>query len=97
MSDQEFMSHILGEICDYAIQNEMEPDETIGTISRNFLALLTISTFNGWERKSKTNADRIRSMTDGELAEFLTSEHFVDVLWCSRWLKSSVEADNGED
>lgn len=32
-------------------------------------------------------------MTDNELAEFLTSVHFVDVLWCLRWLKSPVEVD----
>lgn len=41
----------------------------------------------------QTNADRIRAMTDEELAEFLTSEHFVDVPWCLRWLKSPAEAD----
>lgn len=40
-----------------------------------------------------SNADRIRSMTADELAEFLTSVHFVDVLWCLRWLKSPVEVD----
>lgn len=40
-----------------------------------------------------SNADRIRAMTDDELAEFLTSVHFVDVLWCLRWLKSPVEVD----
>ena len=39
----------------------------------------------------QTNADRIRSMNDEELAEFLTSENFVDVPWCLRWLKSPVE------
>lgn len=34
-----------------------------------------------------TNADRIRAMTDEELAEFITKHCFVDKLWCERWLK----------
>ena len=46
-------------------------------------------------QKPMTNSDRIRFMTDEELAEFLTSENFVDVPWCLRWLKSPVEVDNG--
>jgi hypothetical protein len=43
--------------------------------------------------KPLTNADRIRAMTDAELAEFLTEHHFGDKLWCERWLKQEVEDD----
>ena len=39
-----------------------------------------------------TNADKIRQMTDDELAEFLAQRHFYDKLWCKRWLEQ--EADN---
>ena len=43
------MTHIIGEICDYAVQNGMEPDDTLQTIADNIKALLKISTFNGWK------------------------------------------------
>ena len=43
------------------------------------------------QKQTHTNADRIRSMTDEELAEFLTQHHFTDKLWAERWLKAEVE------
>lgn len=52
MSDAEFMTHIIVEICDYARKNEMEPDDTLRTVADNIKALLEISTFNHWEVKS---------------------------------------------
>lgn len=51
MTEQEFMTHIITEICDYAVENDMEPDDTLSTIADNIKALLEISTFNGWERR----------------------------------------------
>ena len=47
-TDAEFMTHIIGEICDYAVANGMEPDSTLQTIADNIKALLEISTFNNW-------------------------------------------------
>lgn len=49
MSDTDFMSKIIKEICDYAVINKMNPDETIKTIAQNLLCLLEISTFNHWK------------------------------------------------
>lgn len=59
MTDAEFMTHIIHEICDYAVKNEMEPDDTLNTVADNIKALLEISTFNGWNRRANdgTNAD----------------------------------------
>lgn len=37
-----------------------------------------------------TNADKIRQMSDEELAEFLAQHHFWDKLWCKRWLEQEV-------
>lgn len=48
MTDVEFMTNIISEICNYAVENEMEPDDTIRTIANNLLAILEISTFNNW-------------------------------------------------
>lgn len=38
--------------------------------------------------ESKTNADMIRSMTDEELAEFISEGDYSDVL---EWLKKEIE------
>lgn len=48
MNDNEFLSHIVSEICDYAVKNGMEPDDTLNTIANNIIMLLEISTFNNW-------------------------------------------------
>ena len=58
MSDAEFMAHIIGEICDYARKNEMEPDDTLRTVSDNIKVLLEISTFNHWKVKSNDGAGK---------------------------------------
>ena len=49
MTEEEFMTHIISEICNFAIENQMEPDDTLSTIADNIKALLEISTFNGWK------------------------------------------------
>ena len=49
MTEEEFMTHIITEICDYAVENDMEPDDTLSTIADNIKLLLEISTFNGWK------------------------------------------------
>lgn len=53
MSDAEFMTHIITEICDYAVENKMEPNDTLQTIADNIKALLKVSTFNNWKVKSR--------------------------------------------
>ena len=51
MSDSRFMAHIIGEICEYAKKNGMEPNDTLETIADIIKALLKISTFNNWKEK----------------------------------------------
>lgn len=51
MTEEEFMAHIITEICNYAVDNDMEPNNTLSTIADNIKAILKISTFNGWERR----------------------------------------------
>ena len=53
MNDVEFQSHILTEICNYAVEQGMEPDDTVRTIANNLLAMLNICTFNGWGEGEK--------------------------------------------
>ena len=44
--DINFFTNIIDQICKYANDNDMTPDETLRTVSENILALLEISTFN---------------------------------------------------
>ena len=57
MNDYEFMAHIISEICDYAVENKMQPNTTLKTVAENILSVLEISTFNNWEPKEEENAD----------------------------------------
>lgn len=49
--DAEFLTHIISEICNYAVANDMKPDDTLSTIATGIKALLEISTFNRWQRR----------------------------------------------
>ena len=53
MTQEEFMAHIIKEICDYAVDNSMGPDDTLLTIADNIIKLVSISTFNGWKKEVK--------------------------------------------
>lgn len=53
MNDNEFMVKIIGDICNYAVANGMEPDDTLSTVADNILSLLEISTFNNWAPKKE--------------------------------------------
>ena len=55
--DADFMTNIICEICDYAVKNEMEPNDTLLTISDNIKALLKISTFNNWKVSERRDGD----------------------------------------
>ena len=59
MTEEEFMTHIITEICDYAVENDMEPNDTLSTIADNIKALFTISTFNHWKRKTKKTGGEV--------------------------------------
>lgn len=47
--DMDFFKNILVQICDYAVKNNLQPDEAIEIIAESMLALLKISTFNNWK------------------------------------------------
>lgn len=49
--DTDFFTSILVQICDYAVKNNLKPDETIEIVAENMLSLLKISTFNEWGEK----------------------------------------------
>ena len=58
MNDADFMTHIICEICDYAVKNRMEPNDTLATIADNIKELLKISTFNNWTANGGDECER---------------------------------------
>ena len=53
--DMEFVMDIMTEIAEYAVKNQMIPDETINTVAENMIALLEIVTLNEWKGGSDGN------------------------------------------
>ena len=53
--DMEFVMDIMTEIAEYAVKNQMIPDETIKTVAENMIALLEIITLNEWKGGSDFN------------------------------------------
>lgn len=51
MTDDEFLINIISQICDYAVDNGLEPDDTIKTIAGDMQALCEIASFNNWHKE----------------------------------------------
>lgn len=50
-SDRKFLVEILAQICDYAVDNEMNPTDTVTIVANNLLMLTEISNFDNWKRR----------------------------------------------
>lgn len=48
MKDADFMTHIIKYICDYAIENGLDPNETLRIVAKSILVLLKIADFSEW-------------------------------------------------
>lgn len=48
-NDMEFIMDIMTDVAEYAVKNQMIPDDTIRTVAENMIALLEIMTLNEWE------------------------------------------------
>ena len=42
-NDAAFMSHIITRICDYAVENGLDPNKTLKIVAKNILVLCNIS------------------------------------------------------
>lgn len=54
--DEGLMTAIVTKICDYAIANNLSPDESLKIVSGNILALLEIASFDNWEGKNPNDS-----------------------------------------
>ncbi len=52
-SDVKFMAEIIAQICDYAVDNGLNPTDTVNVIANNLVAIGVISNFDNWERRKK--------------------------------------------
>lgn len=48
MKDADFMTNIIKYICDYAIENGLDPNETLSIVAKSILVLLKIADFSEW-------------------------------------------------
>lgn len=46
-----FMADIIGQICDYATDHGMDPDDTLKTIATNILQFTEIASCAGWNKE----------------------------------------------
>lgn len=53
--DCDFMAEIIAQICDYAVDNNMPPTDTVKTIANNLLMLTEISDFDSWKRRTEND------------------------------------------
>lgn len=52
-SDVKFMTEIISQICDYAVDNGLNPTDTVNVIANNLVMIGEISKFDNWERRKK--------------------------------------------
>lgn len=52
-SDVNFMTEIIAQICDYAVDNGLNPTDTVNVIANNLVMIGEISNFDNWERRKK--------------------------------------------
>lgn len=52
-SDVKFMTEIISQICDYAVDNGLNPTDTVNVIANNLVMIGEISNFDNWERRKK--------------------------------------------
>ena len=54
--DMQLLNSITAQICDYAVDNDIQPNDAIKTVAENLLSLCKIANFNNWHKEGKKNA-----------------------------------------
>lgn len=47
-ADSEFFTSIISQICDYAVDNGLDPDDTLKSIAAYIVSLTEIASFREW-------------------------------------------------
>lgn len=99
---------VLAEICRISDAHNIDRDSALKYFADMLTAFTEVATIQNYDSK-QTNADRIRSMTDEELAEFL-KEVKEDYQWANpdypdcddcgewlNWLQSEAEMEENDE
>ncbi len=54
-SDVKFMTEIIAQICDYAVDNGLNPTDTVTIIANNLVAISEITNFDNWNRRNEND------------------------------------------
>ncbi len=52
-TESDIVAHIIGEICDFAVKNNMKPDDLLSNMAETILNILDALSFNNWEQKKE--------------------------------------------
>ena len=52
-TESDFMTHIIGEVCDFAVKNNAKPDDALLNMAESIITLLEAITFNNWKQKKE--------------------------------------------
>ena len=87
---------VLAEICRISDAHNIDRDSALKYFADMLTAFTEVATIQNYDSK-QTNADRIRSMTDEELAEFIVNldnhfgEEYEGEQSCLSWLQKESE------
>lgn len=54
-NDTKFMDNIISQICNYAIDNGLNPTDTFNRIANNLVVIGEITDFDNWEKDGENN------------------------------------------
>lgn len=55
MNDTKFMANLISQICDYAVDNGLNPTDTFNRIANNLVLIGEITNFDNWEKDGANN------------------------------------------
>ena len=55
--DMQLLNSIIAQICNYAVDKGLQPNDTIKTVADNLHALCKIANFNNWQKEGANNAN----------------------------------------
>ena len=53
--DIEFLTSIISKICDYAVDNGLNPTDTVKTVANHLIALSQVASFDDWHKENKNS------------------------------------------
>lgn len=55
LDDTKFVGNIISQICDYAVDNGLNPTDTFNRIANNLVVIGEITNFDNWKKDGENN------------------------------------------